>query len=207
MNRVNHTSFHFLIVFVLLASCTNSIEPSPEPGRLRLILAHAATDSSIIIGTETLPLSLRDSLEVKTFQGKAYQGDNHWVLYETPTTEWAGEITYNILSRNPSGELNRLTIFDYFLPPGDYSYFEFGVSSSYLLLTHGYVYGGVGIPIEPKPDSSPIETFETGFNIISGEITEISLEMASFQSLARFRDVFQFSPQIEIISIEQGIVF
>lgn len=187
--------------------CTNSIEPSPEPGRLRLVIQHAPEDTLIEVGTKTMTLGDRDSMEVSIFQGKAYWGEDYWVLYETPETYFAGEKSYNILERNDAGTFNEYPIFDSFLPPADYTAFEFGITSSFLLLTKGYVFGGVGIRVEAIPDSSPILRFNQEFRITENHITEIRLTIRSFQSLERHRDVFRFEPKIDIDSVTESIPF
>lgn len=204
MQRIYRITISLIMIFVtglLLFSCTNSIEPSPDPGRLRIILQHDPADTLVEIATYTIPLDPRDLMWVNIFQGKAYMDSTYFILYENTETSFAGENYYNMFERNEDGELIEHPIFDSFLPPDHFTSIQFGISAIYMLLTYGYAYGGIRIPMESPEGVSRLVTIDQDFTIQENKVTEIKLFLKSFQSVTRYRDMFHFIPKFEVISV------
>ena len=201
MYRITITLIIIFVSGLLLFSCTNSIAPSPDPGRLQVILQHDPADTLVEIGTSTIPLDPRDILLINLFQGKAFKDSIYFILYENTETSFAGENRYNMFERTEDGELVEHKIFDSYLPPENFTHFQFGISAIFMLLTHGYAYGGIGIPMESPPGMSKLVSINQNFSIQENRITEIKLYLKSFQSVTRYRDVFHFIPKLEVVSV------
>lgn len=182
-------------------ACSNSIEPSPDPGRLQIILQHDPTDTLVEVGTKTIPLDPRDILWINIFQGKAFIDSIYFILYENPSTSFAGENYYNVFGRTEGNNLTAHMIFDSYLPPDNFTSFQFGISAMYMLLTHGYAFGGVEIPMQTAPGMSRLVSIDQNFSIEENKVTEIRLYLKSFQSVTRYRDIFYFVPKLEVISV------
>jgi hypothetical protein len=189
--------------FILILSCDTGVEPSPEPGLLRVNLMADKADSSIVISGDTLYASPGDSMEIIIFQGRAYNDSNYVILLKNRDQAVAEDHRYNLLRRNNSGDYKKYTIFEYYVPPKSYNKLQFGISSKFLLLTYGYAVGGTGVHVKNKPDENNIEEFLINFDVNQGEITEINLQLEPFNSLTRHKDVFWFTPKFEVVSINK----
>ena len=186
------------LIMVVISGCVE-IEPSPDPGVLRVQLEHNPADSIIHIGSRDFSFGNNDLFLISVYQGRAHSDSAFFVLYETPTTYFAGENMYNILGRDTSDALQTVTIFESYLPPGEYTSVEFGMSPEALLLSEGYAVGGLFIPIEEAPGSSPLVSLELDYEIVENDTTNILVRLSSFQSVVRYRDIFHFAPEIETI--------
>ncbi|MBN1153401.1 hypothetical protein JXB12_00620 [candidate division KSB1 bacterium] len=199
--RISSSLVILSLAVLLLFTCSNEIEPSPDPGRLQILLQHDPADTLVEVGTKTIPLESRDILGITIYQGKAFIDSIYFILYENTETSFAGEYHYNMFQRTDEGELLEHTIFDSYLPPDNYTSFQFGISADFMLLTHGYAFGGVQIPMQSAPGMSSLITIDQDFAIKENHNTEIKLHIKSFQSVTRYRDLFYFIPKIEVVSV------
>ena len=209
MNQVSRNSSFVLssITFILLLiSCNTGLEPSPEPGLLRVILHQAPGDTSIVVARDTIYSRNGDSLQTSIFQGRAYI-DTIWAtLYEDTTEVLARDHEYNLLDKG-DGDFKKFVIFQTLLPPGKYTKLQFGITAERMLLTYGYAYGGVRIPMEHSPNADLIQEFQKDYAIESGRVTEIEVQIKAFDSVNRFKDLFYFNPQLEVVDIRDAGTF
>ena len=127
--------------------CKTTVEPSPEPGILRVMLKGAETDTRIIIQSDTSRFSRWDNFNLVVNQGRAYQGDNYAYVYNNPTSDRKSSDTVNILAREwlngvpitsqdtdsittSNSRFRNYVIFESYVPPGTYTKFTFIMTAS-----------------------------------------------------------------------------
>ncbi len=206
MNPRYRIAFPFLLtlflVFGVTWQCSTGIEPSPEPSLLRITLQADPGDSTIIIADDTIYARPRDSMQITIFQGKTFMdGDgfvdsNYSVLFKDTLQSFTRDWDYNILKRNEDGEYRRYTIFESFVPPGEYDSLQFGIRARFVLLSYGYDEGGLEVPMETPPGTDPIIEIEEQFTMEEAKVTEINLRLRPFGSVTRYQDVFWFTPEL-----------
>jgi len=184
----------------LLFSCSTGVEPSPEAALLRITLQAAPSDSTVRIATQTMRAAPGDSLQINIFQGRAFSDSEYAVLRQRRDELFPQDHQYNILKRDSANQLKRYTIFEYYVPPGEYDSLRFGISADFMLLTYGYAYGGIGVPMESPVGMNLLETIPVRYSMNEGELTEINLYLKPFASVERYRDLFLFTPQLELVS-------
>ena len=190
-----------IIIALIFMTCSSGIEPSPDPAILRVILESDSTDNVIIVAEDTMYASAGDSMQIAVFQGKAYSDTNFAILFQNLEEYFSEDHKYNILRRD-NGQYKKFVIFESLIPPGDYTKLQFGITAEYMLLSYGYYIGGIGIPMESPPGTSLLVDFETNYTMTEGRTTEIRILLKPFQSVARYRDILHFVPQLSIASIE-----
>lgn len=190
-----------LITFVVLFYCSTGIVPSPDPGILKVTLQADTADTLIVVTGDTLITIEGDSFNVKIYQGKAFIKDTTFaVLYQNSSEYYELEHNYNLLRRE-NNIYSEYTIFESFLPPDNYSKIKFGIAASLMVLTRGYAYGGIGIPMATPPNTSPFIEFPIDFTIEENRVTEVNLEIKPLQSVIRYKDIYHFMPNIEVTSV------
>ncbi len=192
-----------LLGLLIFTTCNTGVEPSPEPGLLRVTLQSAPDDTSIIVNADTFYTTGGDSFRVTIFQGKAYVESDWAILYKDTSRFREEEHHYNIL-RQRDGSFTEYTIFESFLPPDTYDTLQFGISASFMLLTYGFDHGGLPVPMELPPGASPVVNLETDYTIESGKVTEVGLQISPFESVTRFRDLFHFTPEIQVTGVSRA---
>jgi hypothetical protein len=189
------------MTFVILLNCGTGIVPSPDPGIIKVTLQADPADTLIVITGDTLTTVAGDSFHVKIYQGKAFTNDTTFaILYQNTSEYYEVEHNYNLFKRE-DGIYKEYTIFQSFLPPDNYSKIKFAINSEFLLLTRGFAFGGIGIPMEIPPEASPFVEFPVNFKIDENNITEIKIQIKPLQSVIRYKDLFHFVPDLEIRSV------
>ncbi|RKY55292.1 MAG: hypothetical protein DRP89_03595 [Candidatus Neomarinimicrobiota bacterium] len=190
-------SYLFLVLLVLVDSCSTGVESSPEPGILRVKIQSDSSDTSIVIANKTYILSKQDRFNVKFTQGKVYDVDSvFFTLYPDIFSYTQRDVTCDIL-KTEDGQYKEFTIFETFLPPGEYRRLQFGIAvSSYVFL------GNNEIPISLPPNTELLIDFDFDFSINSNELTEIKMNIYPFQSIKRFQDSFYFIRKVEVVKID-----
>lgn len=189
-----------LLIFLVAAlffSCDTGLEPSPDPGTIRVILQSDPADSSIVVNEDVFYVSDRDSFRTTVFQGKIFTGDDWAILYQNKQQERQEDHHYNILKRE-NNTYKSYTIFETFLPPDNYDNLQFGISASYLLLTYGFAVGGISVFMELPPEADPLINLPVDIEIKSNQVTEIYLTIKPFESVSRYRDIYYFTPVISV---------
>lgn len=190
-----------LITLVILFNCSTGIVPSPEPGIIKVTLQADPADTLIVVTGDSLITIDGDSCHVKIYQGKAFIKDTTFaILYQNTSDYYEVEHNYNLLKREKN-IYKEYTIFQSFLPPDNYSKIKFAIISNFLLLTRGFAYGGIGIPMQIPPKTSPFVEFPINFKIDEKSVTEIKVRIKPLQSVTRYKDIFYFVPNIEVISV------
>ncbi len=179
---------------ILLSSCATDIQTSPDPGVLKVILYSDPADTQIVILSRRFIVSSSDYFGVTVFQGKVFSGEKFAFLYKDKMSYRQEDVTYNIIERK-AGRYTEFTIFDSYVPPGDYTSLQFGLNSNQVRI------GYLEIPVKLPIGDSPIRKLEQTFTVNENEITEIKVQISPFQSVKRYRDSYQFVPELKIVEI------
>lgn len=183
-----------LLVAILLSKCATDIQTSPDPGVLKVILYSDPADTQIVILSKTFTVSSSDYFGVTVFQGKVFSGEKFAFLYKDKMSYRQEDVTYNIIERK-EGRYREFTIFDSYVPPGDYTSLQFGLNSNQVKI------GYLEIPVKLPVGGSPIRKLEQVFTVKENEITEIKVQISPFKSVKRYRDSYQFIPELKIVEI------
>ena len=175
--------------------CDTGIEPSPDPGILRITLESNPLDTSIVIVNNTFNISQDDSLGIKIFQGKAYNDTVSAILYTDIESYKQEEKTYNIIRRDSTG-YKRYTIFESFVPPFDYDRIQLGITSNILQISDFDA-----IDVQSPENASLFVDLYRNFHVNENDTTEINVQIKPFQSISRYRDSYQFIPKIVITNV------
>jgi len=182
-------------VVVYLINCSN-IEPSPEPGILRITLASDPSDTTIVIVTDTFTVGESDSFGVTIFQGKVYRDSAYAVLYPTTRSYKQEDITYNLIKRE-NNQYHAYIIFESYVPPQDYNRIKFGMKATVLKFSNFDE-----IKVEAPQDSSLFVELEKHFTVYENRVTEVNVMLQPFRSISRYKDTYQFSPIVQITGVQ-----
>ena len=185
--------FFFIILFFILGGCDTCIEDSPDPGILRITLESDQSDTVIVIVTDTLTVSDEDVFLMSVFQGQVFEDSTYGILYPTLSSTRQEEIFYNLIWRE-GGQYQRFSIFESYVPPGSYNKIKFGIDSRFLKLENFDVIEVL------TPDNYFLE-LPTSFEVKSNGTTEVNVSVKPFQYIIRYRDIYLFQPEMEIVGI------
>lgn len=186
----------FLISYVLLSSgCDSGMGPSSKPGIIRINLQSDPTDTTIIIVPKTYTASQVDSFGVTIFQGKVFNDSLFSILYKSIRATQQQDIDYNITSLE-NNQYKKLTIFESYVPAGEFNRIQFGLRANFLLLL-----SFISIKVE-TPEANRFIVLNHNFKVFENRITEINLQISPFQSVQRYRDMYQFIPKLKLMDIK-----
>lgn len=193
----NAATYRFLGVLLLIIpmACSTGVEPSPDPGVLRITLESDPTDRSLVIVTDPVEVSTGDQFDLTVFQGKAFMDSVFFVLFNHPGTNQQQDQIVNILEQEGDGYASH-TIFESYLPPGSYTRFEFGLS------TNEFRIASFTIPVRMSPSTTVLQEFSTEFDIVAGRTTEIIVRIKPLQSVKRFRNQFLFEANLDVTDVQ-----
>lgn len=182
------------VAAMLLSTCATDIQTSPEPGVLKVILYSDPADTQIVILSKTFTVSENDYFGATVFQGKVFSGEKFAFLYKDKMSYRQEDVTYNIIERK-NRQYTLFTIFDSYVPPGNYDILQFGLNSNQVKI------GYLEIPVKLPSGQTPMRKLERAFEIFENQTTEIKVQISPFQSVKRYRDAYQFIPEMKIIDI------
>jgi hypothetical protein len=202
---------------LLQGGCKTAVEPSPEPGILRVMLKGADADTRIIIQGDTSRFSRWDNFNLVVNQGRAYQSDNYVYVYNNPTSARKSSDTVNILAREwlngvpitpqdsdsittSNSRFRNYVIFESYVPPGTYMRFTFIMTASEMEIFIPKHYLN---PVSLPPGTTPSIDLPASFSVSEQGVTEIQLELSPYASLTRYQDQFYFQRNIVITGIQQ----
>ncbi len=193
-----------MVLGVLAAGCDHPVRPSGQPGVVKITLQHAPEDTVIEMAGQTNILTRQDAFPLTISEGRVVRSaDSAFVnLFQNMDEYQQEDFTYNVLALERDNAPARQQIFETRIPPGEYTEISFVVNTTFIRL----------VPPEEQAISQPVQmgqnvvqpiTIDADFTINEQQTTVINLRLASFESLTRFRDTFQFIPQISVHSIKQ----
>jgi len=216
LKRLTYIATLCLAFYLCFSGCGTGVEPSPNPGIVRVTLKSNETDTTIIIQNDTSRFSRWDEFNVFVSQGKIVRGENYALLYRDPSIARIPVDTVNILKREwlngtpitPSdvAEITaknsryvRYTIFESYAPPGEYDKLQFNLTANEVLI---FIPKNYANPIQLPPGVLPQVEFKRSIQVNEGRVTQIDIEIYPFQSLRRYRDSFLFDRKMEIVGVQ-----
>lgn len=180
----------------MTVGCETGFEATTVPGILRVTFQSDPEDISIIIVSDTLVVTQKDSFVVTIFQGRVYADSNFALLFKDTTSFRTEDFTYNILEVNPStGEYRQVVIYESYVPPINYTSIQFGLTASRLKI------GNFEVPVKLAAGASPVIDLDYDFTVFENKVTEVNVRIAPFESVTRFRDTFHLTPKINVIRV------
>jgi hypothetical protein len=206
-----------LLAATILEGCKTSVEPSPSPGIVRVILKGAETDTTIILLNDTSRFSRWDTFDMVTSQGRIARGDYYAAIYNNPTSERKSSDTLNALGREwlngtaitwqdtaeitpRNSRYRKYVVFESYVPPGTYDRLIFALTASEMeIFTPKHYVNPVSLP----PGVTPSMEFVGSYTVAENGVTEISLEIEPYKSLRRYQDQFYFERKISVVGVRQ----
>jgi hypothetical protein len=196
--------------------CKTAVEPSPEPGIVRVVLKSADADTTIIIQNDTSRFSRWDNFNVVVSQARLYQGDTYSYMYNNPSSDRKSTDTVNILGREwfngvaityldtaqitaANSRFRKYVIFESYVPPGSYEKFSFALTASEMEIFIPKHYLN---PVWLPPDVAPSMQFDANITVAERGVTELVLEISPYKSLRRYQDQFYFERKIVVKSVQ-----
>ena len=179
---------------LLLASCSELTKADEQigPGILRIVLEPDPADSTITILGETYSVSGNDSLGINIYQGRAVTVDSNFALLYKSVNSWRqDQYTYNLLLWEDD-EFVQHTVFESFVPPGDYASVSIGFEGFHMQV------GPYSIPVELSSELDPIAEFPVEYIVEEGQVTEVHILIEPFTSMTRKLDSYVFSRRARI---------
>ena len=197
--------FSVSILIFFISACETGVENSPSPGILRITLQSDPVDTILVERSDTFAVNptYPALFMIKIFQGRVYKESNLAVLYRTTKDYRQEDALYNILELDSLGKYEQFTIFESFIPPGDYNSVEFGINAA-----SGYKLTIVSLsgkifenPVEIPPGEKLLVSFRQSFRVEEDRVTQIDVQISPFKSIKRYRDVYHFYRQMEITGV------
>lgn len=193
-----------LALGVLITGCDHPVQPSDQPGVVKITLQHAPGDTVIEMAGKTNHLTSNDRFPLTISEGRVIRSPDsaYSNLFQNMDEFRQQDHTYDVLSLEKDGTPQRIQIFETRIPPGDYTEVSFVINTESIRL----------VPRGEQEITQPVEighnvdmpiSVDADFSIKEQRTTVVNLHLASFESLTRFRDTFQFVPQISVHSIKQ----
>jgi hypothetical protein len=171
------------------------VESNPDPGVLRIYLVTNQADTCIQMGFDSLTIINSDKFPLTITQMKAYTDEiNYAQLFKDFEGYKDEDIEYNLFEREQDKFIPQ-KIVETYIPPNRYEKVEFVVDTS------GYVtIQGLAFPIETPDDYDPLISFDHNFTIDENQEYDIYIQFNAFQSITRWRDIYIFTKNFEIIN-------
>ncbi|MFZ0389070.1 MAG: hypothetical protein WAN36_01320 [Calditrichia bacterium] len=179
-------------IFIAL-NCNTGIESSPSPGILRVTLQADPADTSIVVVSDTLQVHDNDDFSAEIYQGKVFRDSTYAILYPSLESWQQKDSTYNIILRE-GGEYRKFTIFESHVPPGNYNRIRFGIEGRSIKIRNFDK-----ITVETPPNY--YVDIPVNFEIRENQVTEVNVQVSPFKYATRFRDIWLFTPEMEVAGV------
>jgi hypothetical protein len=192
--------------------CKTAVEPSPEPGILRVVFKSSDADSSIIIQNDTSRFSRWDNFSILVSQCRLYAGENYAYVYNNPSSDRKADDTVNALAREwlngkpittqdsdsitvANSRFRSFVIFESYVPPGSYQKLTVSVTASEMefFIPKHYLN-----PVSLPPGVIPTMEFPVNVTVNEQGVTEVTLELSPYKSLRRYQDQFYFERKLVV---------
>ena len=210
----NHGFLLCLVAGLALAGngCKTAVEPSPEPGVLRVVFKSSDADSSIIVQNDTSRFSRWDNFNILVSQCRLYAGENYTYVYNNPSSDRKADDTVNALAREwlngipittqdsdsitvRNSRFRSFVIFESYVPPGSYQKLTLSVTASEMefFIPKHYLN-----PVALPPGVTPTMEFPVSVTVNEQGVTEVTLELSPYKSLRRYQDQFYFERKLVV---------
>ncbi len=188
-----------------LYNCTTGVTDSPDHGTVRIMFSSDPADTILIERADTFSVTTRfDAFFVlKVFQGRVYRGSDFAVLYPTIDSYRQEDRFVNIIALDSTGNYRNYKVFESYIPPGNYSSLEFGVTPAAgiplkIVANSGKTFEN---PVELPPGESLLYHFDQDFNVSENRVTQIDVQISPFQSVKRYRDVYRLYRVMKVTGV------
>lgn len=208
-----------LAAFLLLGAlpgCTTGVEPSPNPGLVRVTLKANELDTMLVIQNDSSHFSRWDSFDLTVSQGRIYHGENYASIYLEPSTARITGSTVNIIAREwlngipitiqdtttitpRNSRYRKYVVFASYIPPGSYDRITFSLTAAEMDI---FIPKNYQNPVQLPEGEIPQIEIPVSFTVNENRTTQIDLEMSPFQSLKRYRDAFLLNRKLSVAKIE-----
>ncbi|MBU1678736.1 MAG: hypothetical protein KJ799_16910 [Bacteroidetes bacterium] len=211
--------FSLILVFLsvyLLNGCNTGVEPSPDPGIIRITMKSAEVDTLLVILGDTVKFSRVDHYDVIFSQGRLYQGNNYADLFTDLSIDRINSDTINILQRawldgrliTPTDSVFDVEAFqsryvsskviEWYVPPGAYDKLQFNFKGIEVFVARPRQFR---TPLQLAEGVTPIMNFNQTITVNAGHVTEVNLEILPFQSIRRYKDSYIFDRKVSVASV------
>ncbi len=198
-----------------LQGCTTGVEPSPHPGIVRVTLKSNESDTALVILGDTTRFSRYDQFQARVYGARVIRGSNYAPIYANTSIDRIESDTVNLLGREwldgtpitirdsttitpQNSRYRKYTIFEWYLPPGDYEQLEFVLMADEVITFIPKLYVN---PIQLPPGTAPQMFFSIPLSIQEDRVTEVEMEILPFQSLSRYQDSYLFDRKMTVVSV------
>lgn len=205
-----------VVLCLYFSACQTGVEPSPDPGILRVTLKADEADTTIIIQNDTTRFSRWDEFDLFVSQGRLYRGKNYALLHADLSINRITGSIVNILQREwlngvpiPPTDATEITaknsrystsvVFESYIPPGEYDSLSFALTGEEILTFVPKVYQN---PVALPSGATPQVQFPAHITVHENRVTQIDIEIAPFRSLSRYRDSFLFDRKMKVIGVQ-----
>jgi len=200
----------------LLGGCNTGVEPSPDPGILRITMKSAEVDTLLVILGDTVKFSRVDHYDVIFSQGRLYQGNNYADLFTDLSIDRINSDTINILQRawldgrliTPTDSVFDVETFqsryvsskviEWYVPPGAYDKLQFNFKGIEVFVARPRQFR---TPLQLAEGVTPIMSFNHPITVNAGHVTEVNLEILPFESIRRYKDSYIFDRKVSVTSV------
>lgn len=192
---------------LILCTCDTGVDPSPDPGVIRLLLEADAADSVVVIGSKRYALGNDTTsalMRIRIGQALIYRDTTYAALYRRLNSFQIQDPLVDVLETDSEGSLSNHLLFESYLPPAAYDSLQLAMHVNlFRIQTLGRVtFNTFENEVRLPPGASPVLTFRQPFDITSRDTTVVQLRIRPLQSLTRYQDVYYFTPEVEIEDIE-----
>lgn len=216
MKLIRHYVSLFFLCVNLLIGCDTGVEPSPDPGIIRVTIKSADADTLLIILGDTIKFSRVDHYDIVFSQARLYRDENYAELFTDLSLERINSITINVLQRawldgrliTPNDSVFDVEawnskyvsskVVEWYVPPGTYNQLQFNLKGIEVFVARPRQFR---TPLQLADGVTPIMSFNQTININAGHVTEVNLEILPFQSIKRYKDSYIFERKVNIASI------
>lgn len=217
MKRTTWFLVIFFICVLLISGCRTGVEPSPDPGIIRVTMKSADNDTLLIILGDTVKFSRVDYYDVIISQGRLYRGNNYADLYTDLSINRNSSDTINILQRawldgrlitpnDPVFDVEASKskyvgskVIEWYVPPGTYDKLQINLKGIEIFVARPRQFR---TPLQLAEGISPLMNFNQTVTVNAGRVTEISLEILPFQSIRRYKDSYLFDRKVSVASVQ-----
>jgi len=191
---------------LIASSCDHPVQPSPQPGVVKITLQHVPEDTMIEMAGKTNILTQNDRFPLTISEGRVVRANDsaYANLYQNMDEFRQQDHDYDILRLERDGTPSTMQIFETRIPPGEYTEVSFVMNTSSIRLVPPDEQP-ITQPVVLSPDHPqlPLVRVDADFTIEEQKTTIVRLRLSSFRSLTRFKDSFRFVPQLSVHRIQE----
>ena len=200
--------FPVILIFsaLLFNYCTTGVTESPDHGIVRIKFSSDPADTVLIEKSDTFSVSTRYTavFVLKVFQGRVYRDSDFAVLYPTVDSYRQEDQLVNIIAVDSSGKYRNYTVFESYVPPGNYNSLEFGITPASgiplkIVANSGKTFEN---PVELAPEENLLQHFDVNFTVDENKVTQIDVQISPFKSVKRYRDVYRLYRVMNITDVK-----